>query len=114
MSVANEPAGASPRPGGGALAAAAPGCGATGFHSRAANWYASRMEEIERAVDTVVNQCLGVKAGENVLVVADTTTRRMGNVLREAAATAGADAVVMVMDPRRSTATSHRRRSPPR
>ena len=58
------------------------------------------MDQLERAVDTVVNQCLGVAAGENVLVVADTTTRRTGNVMREAAAAAGADAVVMVMDPR--------------
>jgi leucyl aminopeptidase (aminopeptidase T) len=58
------------------------------------------MDELERAVDTVVNQCLGVAPGEHVVVVADTTTRRTGNVLREAAAAAGADAVVVVMDPR--------------
>lgn len=45
------------------------------------NWYASGMDELERAVDTVVNQCLGVAAGENVLVVADTTTRRPGNIM---------------------------------
>ena len=69
-------------------------------HAGTANWYASDMDELERAVDTVVNQCLGVAPGENVLVVADTTTRRTGNVLREAAAAAGADAVVVVMDPR--------------
>ena len=63
-------------------------------------WYASGMDELERAVDTVVRQCLGVASGENVVVVADATTRRTGNMLREAASQAGADAVVMVMDPR--------------
>lgn len=63
-------------------------------------WYASGMDELERAVDTVVRQCLGVASGENVVVVADATTRRTGNMLREAASKAGADAVVMVMDPR--------------
>ena len=58
------------------------------------------MADLERAVDTVVNQCLGIRPGEGVVVVADTGTRRMGNILREAAAAAGADAAVLVMDPR--------------
>ena len=71
-------------------------------HGDAANWYASDMDELERAVDTVVGRCLGVAAGEHVVVVADTSTRRTGNMLREAAAGRGADAVVIVMDPRDS------------
>jgi leucyl aminopeptidase (aminopeptidase T) len=58
------------------------------------------MDELERAVETVIRQCLAVAAGENVVVVGDTTTRRTANMLREAAAAAGADAVVLVMDPR--------------
>lgn len=58
------------------------------------------MGDLERAVHTVVNQCLGVRPGEVVVVVADTGTRRMGNMLREAAAAVGADAAVLVMDPR--------------
>lgn len=58
------------------------------------------MDDLDRAVHTVVNQCLGVRPGEQVLVVADTGTRRLGNILREAAVEAGADAVVAVMDPR--------------
>ncbi len=58
------------------------------------------MEDLERAVHTVIDHCLGVRAGEGVVVVADTGTRRMGNMLREAAAAAGADATVLVMDPR--------------
>src|SRR3712207_3090655 len=71
-----------------------------GAHARAPNGYVADMDELERAVDTVVNQCLGVAPGEDVVVVADPTTRRTGNGLREAAAAAGADAVVLVMDPR--------------
>jgi leucyl aminopeptidase (aminopeptidase T) len=51
-------------------------------------------------VDTVVGRCLAVKAGEEVLVVADATTRAIGEALREAAAAAGADAVLTVMDER--------------
>lgn len=70
------------------------------LHTVGSNWYPCGMDELERAVEKVVGQCLGVTAGEEVVVVADTTRRRTGNVLREAAARAGADAVVMVMDPR--------------
>ena len=58
------------------------------------------MDDLDRAVHTVVSQCLAVRAGEQVLVVADTETRRLGNIFREAAAEAGADAVVAVMEPR--------------
>ncbi len=56
--------------------------------------------DLDRAVETVVKQCLQVQPGESVLVIADTRTRRLGNILREVAAVAGADAVVVVMDPR--------------
>lgn len=58
------------------------------------------MDDLDRAVHAVVNQCLGVQAGEQVLVVADTETRRMGNIMREEALKAGADAVVTIMEPR--------------
>ncbi|CAA9498983.1 MAG: hypothetical protein AVDCRST_MAG69-1770 [uncultured Solirubrobacteraceae bacterium] len=58
------------------------------------------MSDLERAVQTVVNHCLGVRPGEGVVVVADTGTRRLGNMLREAAVAIGADAAVLVMDPR--------------
>lgn len=58
------------------------------------------MDELERAVETVVTQCLGVKPGEDVVVIADTGTRRLGNILREAAVSAGAEAVLALMDPR--------------
>jgi leucyl aminopeptidase (aminopeptidase T) len=52
------------------------------------------------AVDTVINRCLGVAAGEEVLVIADEGTRSIGEALREAARGAGAEAVLALMDPR--------------
>jgi leucyl aminopeptidase (aminopeptidase T) len=58
------------------------------------------MDSLARAVHTVVNHCLGVRAGEQVLVIADTQTRRLGDIMREAATDAGADAVGMLMEPR--------------
>jgi leucyl aminopeptidase (aminopeptidase T) len=58
------------------------------------------MDDLDRAVHTVVDECLGVRPGEQVVVVCDTDTRRLGNIMREAAVDAGADAVVAVMEPR--------------
>jgi leucyl aminopeptidase (aminopeptidase T) len=51
-------------------------------------------------VTTIIERCLAVRAGEDVVVVADQGTRRIGEVLRDAAADARAEAVLMVMDPR--------------
>ena len=58
------------------------------------------MSELGPAVETVVRRCLGVKAGEEVVVVVDAGTRSIGEALRGAASAAGADAVLMVMDER--------------
>src|SRR3954452_5667812 len=58
------------------------------------------MTELEQAVDTVVKHCLRVQPGEAVAVVVDAATRSLGDALRDAAAAAGADAVLTVMDPR--------------
>src|SRR3954452_7767317 len=58
------------------------------------------MSELERAVDTVVDQCLGIAASEQVVVVVDDATRAIGDGLRDAAAQRGAEAVLTVMDPR--------------
>ena len=58
------------------------------------------MEELDRAVETVVGRCLGVRAGEQVVVVVDEQTSALGERLRAAAAQAGADAVLTVMDAR--------------
>src|SRR3954447_16478092 len=58
------------------------------------------MSELERAVDTVVDQCLRIAEGEEVVVVVDNATRAIGDGLRDAAAQRGAEAVLTVMDPR--------------
>ena len=56
--------------------------------------------ELERAVETVVSRCLGVRAGEQVVVITDTEKRPVGEALRAGAAAAGAESVLLVMDPR--------------
>ena len=56
--------------------------------------------ELTTAVDTVVRRCLSVQPGEQVLVICDGPKRDLGDALRDGAAAAGADAVLMVMDPR--------------
>jgi leucyl aminopeptidase (aminopeptidase T) len=58
------------------------------------------MDDLDRAVETVVGRCLGVRAGEQVAVVVDEGTSALGERLRAAAAGAGADAVTCVMDVR--------------
>jgi aminopeptidase len=63
------------------------------------------MPDFSTAVDTVVRRCLAVKNGENVLVVADTETREIGEALRDAAQAAGGDAVLAVMAPRATSGT---------
>jgi leucyl aminopeptidase (aminopeptidase T) len=60
--------------------------------------------ELAPAVSTVVRQCLRVKSGENVVVVVD-RSRGIGDALRDEAAAAGADAVLMVMDERAEDGT---------
>ena len=57
-------------------------------------------QDLSTAVGTVIHRCLGVQAGEQVLVITDTEKRSLGEALRDGAAAAGADAVVMIMDPR--------------
>lgn len=58
------------------------------------------MSDLDRAVETVVGRCLGVRPGEQVAVVVDEQTSALGERLRAAAAAAGADAVTCVMDAR--------------
>jgi aminopeptidase len=58
------------------------------------------MPDLGPAVSTVVERCLAVNPGEQVLVVADAGTRTIGEALRGAARTAGADAVLAIMDER--------------
>ena len=52
------------------------------------------------AIDTTLRQCLGIKPGENVLVIVDASTREIGEAMRVRASELGADAVLAVMDER--------------
>ncbi|MDQ6751370.1 MAG: aminopeptidase [Actinomycetota bacterium] len=63
------------------------------------------MAQLETALDTVIRECLGVAAGEDVLVIVDPRTRYLGVVLRDRAAAAGADAVLAEMDERATDGT---------
>ena len=63
------------------------------------------MTELHQAVSTVVRRCLGVKAGEEVLVIADAETRAIGEALRDEAADLSADAVLAVMEERATDGT---------
>jgi leucyl aminopeptidase (aminopeptidase T) len=58
------------------------------------------MPDLGPAVDTVINRCLAVRAGEDVVVVVDQPTRGIGEALRDEAGRAGADAVLTIMDER--------------
>lgn len=65
--------------------------------------------DIGRAVENVVRDCMGVREGENVLVVANPATLGLGERLRGAAGRAGADAVMALMAER----ISHAAEPPP-
>jgi leucyl aminopeptidase (aminopeptidase T) len=60
--------------------------------------------DLDRAVAAVVNDCLGVRAGEDVLVIANPATLGLGERLRGEAGRAGADAVLALMAERDSHA----------
>jgi leucyl aminopeptidase (aminopeptidase T) len=58
------------------------------------------VSELQRAVETVVGPCLGIRPGEDVVIVVDRTTESLGAALREAVARLKAEPVVTVMEPR--------------
>jgi leucyl aminopeptidase (aminopeptidase T) len=60
------------------------------------------MDDLDRAVRAVVRECLAVKEGEEVLVVADPVTQRIGERLRDEAGEAGGEAVLAVISERPS------------
>ncbi len=62
------------------------------------------MSDLDRAVRAVVRDCLGVREGEEVLVVGNPATLQLSERLREEAAHAGADAVLAVISERASHA----------
>jgi leucyl aminopeptidase (aminopeptidase T) len=63
------------------------------------------MPDLGPAVSTVIGQCLAVKPGEDVLIIVDAAARAIGEALRDAAANAGADAVLAIMDERATDGT---------
>ncbi len=62
-------------------------------------------DDLDRAVAVVVRRCLGVRDGEDVLVVSDYSTEGLAGKLRAEAAAVGADAVLALMDQRASDGT---------
>src|SRR3954447_3743767 len=58
------------------------------------------MSDLEPAVRSVIGQCLGVREGEDVLVVVDEGTREIGEALRAEAARVGAEAGLAGMEAR--------------
>lgn len=60
------------------------------------------MDDLQRAVNAVINDCLGVHEGEDVLVIANQPTIGLGERLRLSAGQAGADAVLTLMRERPS------------
>ncbi len=63
------------------------------------------MADLTAAVDAVIHRCLAIKPGEDVLVIVDPASRRIGETLRVASTEAGADAVLAVMDERATDGT---------
>jgi leucyl aminopeptidase (aminopeptidase T) len=58
--------------------------------------------DLRRALEVVVRDCLGVREGEQVLVIADPPTRELGDSLREVAQAAGADTTLALISERPS------------
>jgi leucyl aminopeptidase (aminopeptidase T) len=62
------------------------------------------MSDLDRAVRAVVRDCLAVRHGEDVLVIANPATRGIGERLRDEAEEAGAEAILALIAERRSHA----------
>jgi len=60
--------------------------------------------ELDRAVKTVVRQCMGIQPGEDVLVVCNPVTEEIGALMRIEAQGEGADATLAVISERDSHA----------
>jgi leucyl aminopeptidase (aminopeptidase T) len=63
------------------------------------------VSDLGPAVSTVIHRCLGVRAGEDVLVITDPPTIAIGEALRGEARRAGAAWVLAVMDERPTDGT---------
>jgi leucyl aminopeptidase (aminopeptidase T) len=62
------------------------------------------VEDLDRAVDVVVRECLAVHPGEDVLVICNPATERLGALMRTVAEGQGAEAVLATMAERESHA----------
>lgn len=60
--------------------------------------------ELDRAVKTVVRQCMGIQPGEDVLVISNPVTEEIGALMRIEAQGEGADATLAVISERDSHA----------
>ncbi|MGN6587042.1 MAG: aminopeptidase [Solirubrobacterales bacterium] len=60
--------------------------------------------ELDRAVKTVVRQCMGIQPGEDVLVICNPVTEEIGALMRIEAQGEGADATLAVISERDSAA----------
>jgi leucyl aminopeptidase (aminopeptidase T) len=60
--------------------------------------------ELDRAVKTVVRQCMGIAPGEDVLVICNPVTEEIGALMRIEAQGEGADATLAVISERESAA----------
>jgi leucyl aminopeptidase (aminopeptidase T) len=58
------------------------------------------MTDMNAAVETVVNRCVAVQPGDDVLVVADPVRAEIGRALHEGAIRAGGDSVFVLLPPR--------------
>jgi len=67
--------------------------------------YAQGVSDIDRAVTTVIEECLRVEEGEQVLVVCNPATLGLGERLRGAAGRAGGDSVLAMMAERATHGT---------
>ncbi len=61
-----------------------------------------KTSDLDQAVETVLRRCLGVRAGEVVLVVCNPSTHKVGARFRRCAEELGADAVLAIMTERDS------------
>ena len=63
------------------------------------------MTDLAISVDTILRRCLGLEAGEDLLVIVDDATREVGEALRSQASAIGAEAVLALMDERATDGT---------
>lgn len=61
--------------------------------------------DLDRALITIMERCLDVRSGENVLVIGDPPSRALAEAMRDMAARHGADAVLALMDERETDGT---------